>query len=880
MSLSRLLYSARHPASLRKRLILLVVATAAPLLIFALIMVIRLSREERATFERGATERARALLTAVDAELGSSITALEALATWYHLDSNDLWSFHEDATRVLRSQPSWITITLADPSGRQLVNLNKPYGTALPRLGESRSFARVLQNARPAVGQLSSSPFPDQQAFTVRVPVIRDGVVKYVLTAIVDPNSINALLTAQRLPETWIGVVLDADRRFIARTLDSEHSIGRLASASLRAALDRAPEGWFQGNTIEGLAVYTPYSRSAVSGWTVAIGIPAASVEANLRHSLFYVGSIGLALLALGIAIAWLLSSRTAKSIGALAVMAENLGFNEKPGAKIPPAPPHIPSGVAEIEVVRDTLISADRLIREHSDQRDRVEAQLRAVSERLELAQEAGNIGSFERDLVTGGIQWSASQEKLYGLELGSFGGSREDWYRRLHPEDLAAVEEAVRISAETHVPLLIEYRIVRPDGSVRWIASQGRVFADDTGKPRRLMGVNIDITARKMAEEALRESDRRKDEFLAMLGHELRNPLGVINTCVQLLMRKGPPDPTLTEIEQMIARQVEHMARMLEDLLDVSRITRGQIRLKKELCDFAEIVRNAVSDHRGNFAESGLELAAELPDSPLWLMGDRTRLAQVVGNLLFNANKFTDRGGRVTVTLSRIAGARALLSVKDTGIGIEPEILRQIFAPFIQSDHSIDRSRGGLGLGLALVKGLVELHGGKARAHSDGLGCGAEFILELPLETPAASAAGQTTAVEQRAAVPRRIVLIEDNPMAARSLQMYLHGAGHDVEVAHTGPDGIAAAQRFRPQVVLCDIGLPGFDGYAVARSLRRERGLEHLYMVAISGYGRDGDQRRACEAGFDLHLSKPVDLEKIDAILADLPRAGKET
>jgi PAS domain S-box-containing protein len=874
MSFGRFSYSSRHPASLRTRLILLVLATTAPLLIFALIMVLRLSREERATFERGATERTRALLTAVDAELGSSITALEALATWYHLDSNDLWSFHEDATRVLRSQPSWITITLADPSGRQLVNLNRPYGTPLPPVVESESFERVLETARPAVGQLTWGPIVNEQAFTVRVPVIRKDVVKYVLTAIVKPKSINALLTAQRLPETWIGVVLDRNRRFIARTLDSERSLGRLASESLRVALDRAPEGWFQGNTIEGLAVYTPYSRSAVSGWTVAIGIPAAAVEANLRRSLFYVGSFGFALVALGIAIAWLLSSRTAKSIGTLAIMAENLGLSDKLSTSKQTEPPHIPSGVAEIEVVRDTLLSANRLIREHSEERDRVEAQLRAVSERLELAQEAGHIGSFERDQVTGAIQWSASQEKLYGLDPGSFDGSREAWCRRLHPDDLPAVEQAVRLSAEKLVPLKIEYRIVRPDGTVRWISSQARVFADAAGNPRRLVGVNIDITERKIAEEALRDSDRRKDEFLAMLGHELRNPLGVINTCVQLLMRKGPPDPALTEIEQMIARQVEHMARMLEDLLDVSRISRGQIRLKKEACDFAEIVRHAVNDHRGNFVESGLELVANIPDTPLWMTGDRTRLAQAVGNLLYNANKFTDRGGSVTVTLSEAPGPSAQLSVKDTGIGIEPDILRQIFAPFIQSDHSIDRSRGGLGLGLALVKGLVELHHGEVRAHSNGLGRGSEFTIRLPLETSIVAVSAERHAGGKSAAARRRIVIIEDNPMGARSLQMYLESAGHDVEVAHTGPDGIDVARRLRPEVVLCDIGLPGFDGYAVARSLRREHGFEDVYLVAISGYGRDGDQRRACEAGFDLHLSKPVDLERIDALLADLP------
>jgi CheY-like chemotaxis protein/two-component sensor histidine kinase len=385
----------------------------------------------------------------------------------------------------------------------------------------------------------------------------------------------------------------------------------------------------------------------------------------------------------------------------------------------------------------------------------------------------------------------------------------------------------------------------------------------------------VLVDIHERKRAEETLRESDRRKDEFLAMLGHELRNPLGVISTSVQLLMRKGPPEPTLMELQQMIVRQVEHMSRMLEDLLDVSRITRGQIKLKKELCDFTEIVRHTVDDHRGKFDESGLRLIAHLPDTPLWVRGDRTRLAQVVGNILYNANKFTDGGGTVTVRLLEAPGPSAALSVEDTGIGIEPEILRQIFEPFIQSDHSIERSRGGLGLGLALVKGLVELHGGEVSAKSAGLDQGSEFFIVLPLDQPAGLPAAKPAAPEKES-VPRcRILIIEDNLMAARSLQMYLEIAGHHVEVAHTGPRGIETARRFIPQIVLCDIGLPGFDGYAVARSLRQETALNGVYLVAITGYGQDGDQRRARDAGFDLHLSKPVDLEKVEAILARLQR-----
>ncbi|MGH7927523.1 MAG: PAS domain-containing protein, partial [Candidatus Binatia bacterium] len=462
----------------------------APLLIFAAAMVVRLAHEERATFERGATERTRALLTAVDAELGSSVTVLEALATWEHFDGNDLGSFYEDATRVLKSQPTWITINLAFPAGEQLIDLMRPFGAQLPAIVESRSFEQVLRTRKPTVGQLSQGPLVNQRAFTVRVPVIREEAVKYVLTAIVDPQSISALLASQRLPPTWIGVVLDANRRFVARTLEPERSTGRLASESLRGALDRAPEGWFHGSTIEGRDVYTPYNRSEVSGWTVAIGIPAATVEATSRRSLLYVAFFGLALVALGIAIAWILSGRTAKSIGSLAVMAKDLGLGNRPAANTSMTESYIPSGVAEIEAVRDTLFTANRLIREHSEERDRVEAQLRGVSERLEMAQEAGNIGSFEKDLVTDEIKWSVSQEKLYGLESGSFQGTHADWSHRVHPDDIAHVEDAVRCAAETLNPMIIEFRIIRPDGTIRWVASQARAFDAGSGSGPRLLG------------------------------------------------------------------------------------------------------------------------------------------------------------------------------------------------------------------------------------------------------------------------------------------------------------------------------------------------------------------------------------------------------
>jgi PAS domain S-box-containing protein len=579
----------------------------------------------------------------------------------------------------------------------------------------------------------------------------------------------------------------------------------------------------------------------------------------------------------LGIAIAWIIGSKTSRSIASLAVMAGDLESGEGAASGVATALSRYPSGIAEVDVVKDALFTAQRLIREHSEKRDRVEAELREVSERLQLAQEAGNIGTFERDLVTGEIKWSTSQEMLYGLAPGSFGGKSEDWTQRVHPGDLPRVEAEMEYAAQTHLPLDIEFRVIRPDGAVRWIASKARAFTDESGKAQRLLGVNIDITERKKAEEALLEADRRKDEFLAMLGHELRNPLGVINTSAQLLTLKGPRDPALVQLREMIARQVEHMSRMLDDLLDVSRITRGQIRLKIESCDFSEIVRNIIGDHKVHFDESGVRLIADLPDSPLWVRGDPTRLAQIVANLLYNADKFTDRGGVVRLCLVEAPGPTALLTVSDTGIGIEPEILKHVFEPFIQSDHSIDRSRGGLGLGLALVKGLVELHGGQVSARSEGLGQGSEFGISLPLDQQAVLPRAETLGRGEAHTAQRRVLVIEDNAAAARTLQMYLEIIGQRVEVAYSGPEGIEAARRFRPELVLCDIGLPGLDGYAVARRLRRDKDLSSAYLVAVSGYGQDGDQRQAREAGFDLHLSKPLDLEKIGAILADLQHAG---
>jgi PAS domain S-box-containing protein len=493
---------------LRSHLVLLTTGTLLPIIIFAVVIAVSLARREQETFERGATDRIRALLTAVDKELDGSISTLEALATARRLETDDLSGFYERATPILESQPEWSTINLALPSGQEVLDLLRPFGAELPMIQERASFDQVLQTGKPAVGYLVRDPLTNQYELSVRVPVSRNGVIKYVLSAVVKPQTFSALLAPQKLPHDWIGVVLDGNKRFVTRTMNPERNLGQPASKGLQAALTHSPEGWFRGTTVENMDVYTTYSRSSFSGWTVAIGIPAATVQASLRRSVFSVSLLGLVFLVLGMALAWFFTAPIARSIQGLSGIADNLGQTQVAASSGP-------SPISEVEDVRHALLRANQLIRERSDERDKVEATLRQVSERLELAQEAANVGSFERDLITDDTVWSASQEKLYGLASGTFGGKLKNWAERVHPDDIPAVEAAIHHAIDTNGSLNLEFRIIRPDGEMRWLASQARVFEDEQGNPRRLLGVNIDITERKRVEDALARS---RNEFQRM--------------------------------------------------------------------------------------------------------------------------------------------------------------------------------------------------------------------------------------------------------------------------------------------------------------------------------------------------------------------------
>ncbi len=403
----------------------------------------------------------------------------------------------------------------------------------------------------------------------------------------------------------------------------------------------------------------------------------------------------------------------------------------------------------------------------------------------------------------------------------------------------------------------------------------AEGEFTAEDESLLRHLATLASLALQHVEVRVALEESDRRKDEFLGMLSHELRNPLAPILNSLFILERAAPGGEHALRAKAVIGRQASHLTRLVDDLLDVTRVVRGKVQLQREVLDLCDVARRAVEDHEATFAKNGLELGLRLPEGPIWIHGDRTRVAQIIGNLLHNSAKFTDRGGTAAVVVEENQSLhQAIVRVRDTGAGIAPDMLPRLFEPFAQADTTLDRSKGGLGLGLALVKGLVEMHDGTVSAESEGPGKGAELTIRFPI-----AGARRPAAAEVRGAASsgcaKRVLVIEDNDDSADSLRAALELNDHTVEVAYSGAEGIEKARTFRPDVVLCDIGLPGMDGYAVARAMRSDPELSRLSLVALTGYALPEDVAKATAAGFDGHLAKPPTIEGIERALSEHSR-----
>jgi signal transduction histidine kinase len=418
------------------------------------------------------------------------------------------------------------------------------------------------------------------------------------------------------------------------------------------------------------------------------------------------------------------------------------------------------------------------------------------------------------------------------------------------------------------------LEIVIERPDGS-RWTAlAHANPVQDESGAVIGAVNVLVDITDRKKSEDALRDADRRKSEFLATLAHELRNPLAPIRNGLQIIRLANHDEAAVQEARAMMERQVGHMVRLIDDLLDLSRITNGKIELRKERIELAAAVQDAVESVRPCMEAAGHELTVTLPPKPVYVDGDRTRLAQVFANLLNNSAKFTERGGHIRLTVDW-QGSDVVVSVKDNGIGIPADMLPCIFNMFTQVDRSLDRSQGGLGIGLSLVRGLVEMHAGRVEAHSAGLGAGSEFIVRLPVMLSPNRRTGNADR-EKSVINPgsvRRILIVDDYEDSAICLGLMLKIMGHETLTAHDGVEGVDAAETFRPDVMLLDIGLPKLNGYEVCRRIREQPWGERMVLIALSGWGQEEDKLRSKEAGFNFHMVKPVDPAALEKLLAGL-------
>jgi two-component system CheB/CheR fusion protein len=864
--------------------------------------------------EAGLRQAALTLMRAVDRELMLDQVATETLAVSPLIDRGDWLALRGMAAQVARRRDGML-FGLVDAQGRSLFNTAQPadagsmdtasaptaspvdwHGHALPR-SSVRPALEAMATDRPVYSDLYFGLVVQRPALAVVVPVRRAGRPAYALACSFSPDELSRLLQTDRPPGVHQVWMADRAGRLIASTSVGLEAVGRPMPPPLLAQLRGGGDGVVPlpaGTQTVDRVVASRVAVAAVSpltGWLLVIESAADDAYANARRLLVV---WLLATLAVVAATAWVAARRASQLSRPLLRLARS-AMQPLQARRVQRHAQQRPVEVREIAVLQQALQRADdseQMRQEESLQlilareRERLAHQAaedsRERETQLRLALEAGRMGFWRLDLTREELTSDAMHRALWGLPAHPDRLPAGLLPSRVHPDDQAAFLDAQRRAAAGE-HLRLEFRILL-DGEVRWLRCEADAPPGGDGRqPTALVGVDLDVTEQRLLREALQErsralerADQEKNRFLAMLGHELRNPLAPIRASADLLRRQAGDRVDIARAAERVQRQAGHLTRLIDDLLDIGRITQGKIELRLAPVDLADVLREAVEAVRPLIDSRGHRLVLRGPSAPVQVLGDATRLLQVLANLLGNAAKYTEEGGKIRLTLAR-EGRQAVITVEDNGPGLPRDALPTLFDPFTQVRGTLHRAEGGLGIGLAVVRRLVELHGGQVEAHSDGPGQGTTLTVRLPRAEPAeARSELDTDTAPAEAGGGRRVLVVDDNQDGADSLAELLSLAGHRVRVAYSGGGALASLDGFEPEAAVLDIGLPDLDGCELASRLRAR--WPTLQLIALTGRTGEEDERRMREAGFHHRLVKPADADQVLDLLRAPTRQEK--
>ena len=1037
--------TARRALALKWHLVLLVLGALLPLVVFAAVVVYRLAESERAATDRRLLRSAHDLSLALDLELQSTIRTLSAIAESEKLDREDLAAFHAESKRILSTQREWRDLILLTPDGQQVSNTNMEWGAPLPTALELDSLRRAVEQKRPAIGALTAGKLRPGLTFSVRVPVMRDGEVRYVLTAVITPDALASVVGLRGQPnEEWARAVVDAQGTIVARSHDQESFVGTSVKESFIQRTRGSDEGLFHDVARDGTTnVYVAYNHELKSGWTTVIAVPAEVVDSPARSKMVVILGLGLALLSLSTVGAFVISRHVRRGLLAAAEAAETMSRGERPQA--------LTSNVKEVAQLGRALQHSAALLAQHEQERNEQLAHATAARAEAESARRAQELLLRNLRESEARLQLVADHAPIlitYCDAEGRYKFVNEPYAARfnlrpsdvvgkpieelLGPEAYAAIKPYMnavlrgeRLEFETEVP----YTQIGPRHM--WVAYAPEF--DGEGRVTGFVSAILDVTERKRAEQRLRESEERfakafeasplaltitslktgrllevnetftrlsgytreeavgrttlelglwaepadreaelatvtqqggirnveyrfrmkdgrelmgmlsaeqieingescaltviedvterkraeaerdqmlerektlraeaekanrlKDEFLATVSHELRTPLTAILGWAHMLEVGDIDQKTARHAVAVIRRNALQQRQIVEDILDVSRVITGKFRLESDLVELTPVVQAALDTIAPAAEAKGLRLRSSL-DPEAAVTGDAARLQQVVWNLLANAVKFTPAGGEVRASVARLL-THVRIEVSDTGQGILPEFLPYAFDRFRQADMGTTRQHGGLGLGLSIVRHLVEAHGGSVHAYSAGEGMGSTFTVDLPLPAEAEPAVPRAESSDAQGAddgthapptaedktqeslpplVGMRVLAVDDDADTLEMLTLFLRRAGAEVATAASAAAALEALERFRPDVLGADIGMPEVDGYELLRRIRAlgaERG-GLTPAVALTAYAGEADRARALRSGFQAHLPKPVEPDALVNTVSNL-------